>query len=137
MSKFPLEPKLARLLLYSHQSKCMSEILNIVACLSTDNIFNLSNLDRNDEKMAEVKSNQARFYKQEGDCLTLLEVYRAFSKYNKDVEKQRNFCRENNLNWRSLKNALTIRKQLREIGLVLGIYVYFCRMFIFFVRLFF
>lgn len=134
MAQYPLEPKLARLLLYGHEYKTMSEVLNIVACLSADHIFNHyggSIIDHNQntsssskkssgksktEKLSEIKLNQSKFYKPEGDCITLLEVYRSFNKHNKDKNKQFEFTKDHDLNFRNLKNAGSIRRQLREIS---------------------
>lgn len=123
MAEFPISPILARLLLYGAEYKTMSEILSIVALLSTENIFNHTSGGggKTAEKIAEIKSQQSKFYKKEGDCISYLEVYRAFNRLNKNKDQQREFCNDHDLNARSLRQAITIRRQLREICAKLGL----------------
>ena len=64
---------------------------------------------------------QSKFYKKEGDCISYLEVYRAFNRLNKNKDQQREFCNDHDLNARSLRQAITIRRQLKEICEKLGL----------------
>jgi len=52
----------------------------------------------------------------DGDHLTLLNVYHAFKQKNED----QNWCKENFLNYRSLKSAGDIRNQLQQLMVKLG-----------------
>jgi pre-mRNA-splicing factor ATP-dependent RNA helicase DHX38/PRP16 len=86
MVNFPIEPIHSRVLLSSSQPDfaCSEEIMTIVAMLgsSDDSIFITPPSSGNSAQMAareRALSAKRRFASFEGDLLTLLEVYRAYS----------------------------------------------------------
>lgn len=83
-------------------------MLSLVAVLSGEDIF-LNFYDG--ERRAEALTAHAKFENKHGDHLTLLNVYKAFSKN----DKVKVWCHENYLNNRNLTYALDVRKQLSEI----------------------
>jgi ATP-dependent RNA helicase DHX8/PRP22 len=106
MSEFPLEPSLAKMLIFSIDLGCSDEILTIVGMLSAANVFY-----RPKEKQTQADQKKARFHQSEGDHLTLLSVYNAW----KNANFSNAWCYENFIQARSLKRAQDIRKQMLGI----------------------
>ncbi|OAY52006.1 probable pre-mRNA-splicing factor ATP-dependent RNA helicase DEAH5 [Manihot esculenta] len=106
MSEFPLDPPLSKMLLASVDLGCSDEILTIIAMVQTGNIFY-----RPREKQAQADQKRANLFYPEGDHLTLLGVY--------DAWKAKGFsgpwCSENFVQFRSLRRAQDVRKQLLTI----------------------
>jgi pre-mRNA-splicing factor ATP-dependent RNA helicase DHX15/PRP43 len=108
-SEFPLDPALAVMLISSPEFYCSNEILSITALLSVPQLFVRPASQR---KRADEMKNL--FSHQDGDQLTLLNVYHAF----KSPEAQANlkqWCHDHFLNLRSLQSADNVRKQLLRI----------------------
>lgn len=108
-SEFPLDPALAVMLISSPEFYCSNEILSITALLSVPQVFVRPASQR---KRADEMKNM--FSHQDGDQLTLLNVYHAF----KSPEAQANlkqWCHDHFLNLRSLQSADNVRKQLLRI----------------------
>lgn len=103
MAEFPLDPQLAKLLLTSVDLKCSDEIITIISMLSVQNVFY-----RPREKAQLADTKRTKFYHQDGDHLTLLNVYEMW-KNNKFSSA---WCFDNFIQHRALKKALDIRKQL-------------------------
>ncbi|KAI2628391.1 P-loop containing nucleoside triphosphate hydrolase protein [Xylaria nigripes] len=106
MADFPMEPALAKVLIYSVDMGCSDEILTIVAMLNMPTIFY-----RPKEKQTQADQKKAKFHDPHGDHLTLLNVYNAW--------KQSGFsspwCFENFIQFRSMKRAKDVREQLLKI----------------------
>ncbi|KAI9323771.1 P-loop containing nucleoside triphosphate hydrolase protein [Dichotomocladium elegans] len=106
MSIFPLDPQLCKILIESPRFKCSNEVLSIVALLSVPQIFM-----RPAESRRQADRAKEKFIHPSGDHLTLLTVYNAYKENNSDPQ----WCKENFLNYRSLKSADNVRKQLGRI----------------------
>ncbi|MFN9906529.1 MAG: hypothetical protein ACK56F_10450, partial [bacterium] len=72
MSEFPLDPTLAKVILTSEKFKCVNEAATIVAMLNVPNVFL-----RPKECQAEADAAKSRFSHEDGDHLTLLNVFNA------------------------------------------------------------
>jgi pre-mRNA-splicing factor ATP-dependent RNA helicase DHX15/PRP43 len=108
-SEFPLDPALAVMLISSPEFYCSNEILSITALLSVPQLFVRPNSQR---KRADEMKNL--FAHQDGDHLTMLNVYHAF----KSPEAQANpkqWCHDHFLSLRSLQSADNVRMQLLRI----------------------
>jgi ATP-dependent RNA helicase DHX8/PRP22 len=103
MADFPLEPNLAKMLMYSVEIGCSEEILTIVAMLTAQNIFY-----RPKGKETQADTKKGRFHQPEGDHLSLLAVYNAW----KQNQYSAGWCMENFIQVRSMRRAQDIRKQL-------------------------
>uniref|UniRef100_A0A914N0K9 RNA helicase n=1 Tax=Meloidogyne incognita TaxID=6306 RepID=A0A914N0K9_MELIC len=106
MAEFPLDPQMAKMLIASTDLNCSNEILSITAMLSVPQCF-----VRPNEIKKQADEAKARFAHIDGDHLTLLNVYHAF-KQNRDDPQ---WCYQNFINYRSLKNADDVRTQLARI----------------------
>jgi len=106
MADFPMDPPLAKVLIYSVDMGCSDEVLTIVAMLNMGTVFY-----RPKEKQQQADQKKAKFHDPHGDHLTLLNVYNAW--------KQGGFsspwCFENFIQFRSMKRAKDVRDQLLKI----------------------
>ena len=112
MAEFPLDPQLAKMLLYSPQLGCSNEVLSVVAMLNTPNPFM-----RPREAAKAADEAKARFQHVDGDHLTLLNVYHAY----KNNQESSAWCYDNFLNHRSMKSADSVRAQLMRVMNRLGL----------------
>ncbi|KAI8803208.1 P-loop containing nucleoside triphosphate hydrolase protein [Cladochytrium replicatum] len=110
IAEFPLDPPFAKVLIMSQEYKCTKEMLTIVAMLSVENITFVP-VDKR-EQAAEARN---KFINHQGDHLTLLNIWKAYL----DVGKDRDWCNDNFINARSLKQK--VRGQLQTFCDRLGI----------------
>ena len=107
MAELAVEPMMAKTLLSAPSFGCMSEILTIAAMTSLGgNVWFYHDGDRK-----KMDTSRRKFAADEGDHLTLLNAYHAFVTKGK---KESKFCRENNLNFKSMTRAVSIRAQLKR-----------------------
>lgn len=106
MADFPMEPALAKVLIYSVDMGCSDEVLSIVAMLSVQTVFY-----RPKEKQQQADQKKAKFHDPHGDHLTLLNVYNGW----KQSKFSTPWCFENFIQARSLKRAQDVRQQLVSI----------------------
>ncbi len=108
MSDLPIDPQLAKIIIGSPDFGCSEEILSIVACMSVPQVFM-----RPRENAKAADEAKAQFVNDEGDHLTLLNAYAAYSAVPLGERKQ--WCWENFINDRSMAQADNVRKQLTGI----------------------
>lgn len=112
MSKLPLDPKYAKILLSATDYGCLEEALTIVSLLSSENIFHNSS-----QKREQILTAHAKFHAKCGDHLTLLNVFNEF----KTKQEPKRWCHENFLLERNLSHAASVRTQLATICRTLGL----------------
>lgn len=107
MAELAVEPMMAKTLLSAPSFGCLSEILTIAAMTSLGgNIW----VQHEGEKK-KMEHARWKFAAEEGDHLTLLNVYRAFVTKGR---RESRFCRENLLNFKLMERAVSIRAQLKR-----------------------
>ncbi|KAL8666327.1 MAG: hypothetical protein Q9202_001598 [Teloschistes flavicans] len=106
MAEFPMEPALAKVLIFSVDMGCSEEILSIVAMLSVQTVFY-----RPKEKQEQADKKKSKFHDPHGDHLTLLNVYNGW-KQSKFSEA---WCFENFIQARNMRRAQDVRQQLVSI----------------------
>eukprot|EP00931_Biecheleriopsis_adriatica_P109528 TRINITY_DN83790_c0_g1_i1.p1 TRINITY_DN83790_c0_g1~~TRINITY_DN83790_c0_g1_i1.p1 ORF type:complete len:711 (+),score=145.11 TRINITY_DN83790_c0_g1_i1:35-2134(+) len=106
MADFPVDPHLSRTIIAASQRQCINEVLAIIAMLSVPPPFSRP---RYAQKAADRAHRQ--FASGYGDHLSLLT---AFSSYGNAGSKAE-FCRENFLSERNMKQAENVRRQLSGI----------------------
>lgn len=109
MSEFPLDPSLAKVVLESDKLNCSSEVLKIVALLSTQyqNLFSRSKRDRHLSKSSQDMFNMP----DDGDFISLLQVYNAWL----NTQQSEKWCENLYIQYRILSEAEEIRTQLSDI----------------------
>ncbi|KAL8706030.1 MAG: hypothetical protein Q9201_000915 [Fulgogasparrea decipioides] len=106
MADFPMEPALAKVLIFSVDMGCSDEILSIVAMLSVQTVFY-----RPKEKQQQADQKKSKFHDPHGDHLTLLNVYNGW----KQSKFSNPWCFENFIQARSMRRAQDVRQQLVSI----------------------
>ncbi|THH20964.1 hypothetical protein EW146_g488 [Bondarzewia mesenterica] len=106
LAEFPVEVKLASVLFNSQEFKCGEEILTIAAMTAVQNVFT----EPDNISAAAATLEHRKFIAEEGDHLTLLNVYNAFSKYGRSSS----WCKSHALSFRALSRAVSIRSQLKK-----------------------
>ncbi|KAL1889770.1 hypothetical protein Cpir12675_005655 [Ceratocystis pirilliformis] len=108
MAELSLDPMTARALLAAPDYGCLSEMLTIAAMTSLGgNVWIV--LENERHEMEEVRR---LFAADEGDHLTLLNVYTAFVTVGRRDSK---FCHSHRLNFKSLVKAISVRIQLKRM----------------------
>uniref|UniRef100_A0A0E0L8V4 RNA helicase n=1 Tax=Oryza punctata TaxID=4537 RepID=A0A0E0L8V4_ORYPU len=119
MARLPLDPMYSKALIVSSEFKCLEEMLIVVSMLSVESIFFSPR-----EKLEEARAARKSFESSEGDHITLVNVYRAAAECleksknanakEKTMEKALNrWCRENFINYRSLRHACDVHSQIQ------------------------
>lgn len=85
------------------------QILSIIAVLSGEELF-INNIHDSDRR-GDALTAHAKFENQYGDHLTLLNVFKAYTK----SDRVKTWCHDNFLNNRNLGYALDVRNQLKDI----------------------
>ncbi|RFU30090.1 hypothetical protein B7463_g6239, partial [Scytalidium lignicola] len=107
MAELAVEPMMAKTLLSAPTFGCLSEMLSIAAMTSLGgNIW----FHHEGEKKS-METARRKFAVEEGDHLTLLNVYQAFVTKGR---KETKFCHENFLNYKAMTRAVSIRAQLKR-----------------------
>jgi len=107
MAELSVEPMMAKVLLSAPKMDCLSEILSIAAMTSLQGAVWF----HHEGAKKATDTTRRKFAAEEGDHLTLLNVYQAFiTKGRKDSK----WCRDNYLNYKSMTRAVSIRAQLKR-----------------------
>ncbi|KAL5615103.1 hypothetical protein BROUX41_005163 [Berkeleyomyces rouxiae] len=108
MAELALDPMTARALLAAPDFGCLSEMLTIAAMASLGgNVWVVF-----DDERREMEEVRRLFAADEGDHLTLLNVYTAFVTVGRRDAK---FCHSHRLNYKSLVKAVSVRAQLKRM----------------------
>ncbi|BFZ61866.1 hypothetical protein YB2330_002944 [Saitoella coloradoensis] len=107
MAEFPVQPMMARILLGSNDFGCGEQMLTIAAMTSVQNVF----VTPEDEKKV-AESAKRKFTVEEGDHMTLLNVYHSYTSQPRDRAVK--WCHQHFLNHKALTKAISIRAQLRR-----------------------
>ncbi|OJA08224.1 hypothetical protein AZE42_09393 [Rhizopogon vesiculosus] len=106
VAEFPIDVHIARMLFASKDFNCGEEILTIAAMVSIQDAFIIP--DGAPGAIAELE--RRKFTAEEGDHLTLLNAYNAFTKYGRSSS----WCKMHALNFRAMSRAVSIRSQLKK-----------------------
>ncbi|KAG4302387.1 hypothetical protein PCK1_001369 [Pneumocystis canis] len=110
MSLIPLNPQLARVLIAAaNDYDCLSCIIDIIACLSTENLFTSPQNKKNEANDAKMK-----FFNRDGDHITYLNILRQFMEIRKNESVAKAWCHQNFINFRAITTILEVRKQLTK-----------------------
>ncbi|XP_058457965.1 probable ATP-dependent RNA helicase DHX35 [Malaya genurostris] len=105
LAEMPISPMMAKMLFNAGEMGCSEEIIIIIAMLQVQSVFS-----KPVSGQASIRARIARrnFEVEEGDLITLLNVYTAFVENGRTKE----FCGQNFLIYRNLKRAHEIKSQL-------------------------
>jgi pre-mRNA-splicing factor ATP-dependent RNA helicase DHX38/PRP16 len=106
MVEFPLDPPLAKMLIYAEQLGCTYEILIIVSMLSVPQIF-----FRPKDREEESDNAREKFFVPESDHLTFLNVYIQWKQHNYSSS----WCNDHFILPKAMKKAREVHAQLLDI----------------------
>ncbi|KAL1953054.1 hypothetical protein VTO42DRAFT_3726 [Malbranchea cinnamomea] len=108
IAKLPLTAQLGRVLLAAaeHGESCLKDVIDIISCLSVENIFLGTT---SEEKKEEAEKARRDLYRREGDHLTMLAAVRAYAMENTD---RRAWAERHMISHRAMQAVMDVRKQL-------------------------
>ncbi|CAD1478196.1 unnamed protein product, partial [Heterotrigona itama] len=118
MAEMPLEPVLAKSLIVSGEMGCSEELSTILAMLQVQNVFIKP---AGGQAAIKARITHRKFEVEEGDLLTLLNVYTAYEK-----NKTPSWCQKQFLNNKALRRATEIRTQMHSMMKKLDIALVSC-----------
>lgn len=115
LALFPVPAPYGRVLLAAAEPEfdCLLETIDIIACLTAgENIF--LQLRSEDESAEEVENLRRELYRREGDLLTYLTAAQQYFAIASAADRAE-WCRRRRVSARTMRQALSIRKQLRGL----------------------
>ncbi|KAL6928608.1 hypothetical protein ACO0SA_001936 [Hanseniaspora valbyensis] len=112
MALLPLAPHLSNVLLEAMDRNCISSVLDIVACLSVENLLLNPSPEIRDD-VNEKRYQSSPLGRKFGDLIMLKEFYDIFIGLD-TAQEQKQWCHEMCITYRGFQNVLKIRKQLKE-----------------------
>ncbi|PSR75131.1 hypothetical protein PHLCEN_2v9316 [Hermanssonia centrifuga] len=106
VAECPVEVNIARMLFMSSEYNCGEEMLTIAAMTAIQDVFVIP--DGAAGALAELE--RRKFTAEEGDHLTLLNAYNAFTRYGRSSS----WCKSHALSFRAMSRAVSIRSQLKK-----------------------
>lgn len=107
MAELAVEPMMAKTLLSAPTFGCLSEVLTIAAMTSLGGSIWI----QHDGEKKRAESARRKFATEEGDHLTLLNVYQTFVTKGR---KESRFCHDNLINYKTMTRAVSTRTQLKR-----------------------
>lgn len=114
----PVAPHLASVLVKAQEYGVLNQVIDIVSCLSVDNLL----LNPPSEKRDEVNSlrlDVCSLGAQYGDLIMLKELYDIYNTIKEASERKR-WCKEMAVSYKGFKNANRIHKQIEDYMNLLG-----------------
>ncbi|KAF2169657.1 hypothetical protein M409DRAFT_64720 [Zasmidium cellare ATCC 36951] len=108
VARLPLTPTLGRIVLEAARPErdCLLEVIDIIACLSVENIFQPTDTEEAREKALEARS---QLHRRQGDHLTLLAAVQAYASETSDRKR---WATDHLISHRAMQNVMNVRKQL-------------------------
>ncbi|OJD16492.1 hypothetical protein AJ78_03347 [Emergomyces pasteurianus Ep9510] len=108
IAKLPLTAHLGRVLLASaeHGPVCLRNVIDIISCLSVENIFLNTASEERKEEAVKVRRD---LYRREGDHLTMLATVRAYASENSD---RKAWADRHLVSHRAMQAVMDVRKHL-------------------------
>ncbi|CAE6410206.1 unnamed protein product [Rhizoctonia solani] len=114
LAAFPLDPPFARALIASEELGCLLDVIDILSILSASSKVMLD--PPSEQREAAVEARQ-KFVHRSGDHLTQLNILKAYLDISQanDHNNARSWCNSNWFGEKALREALSIRSQLRSM----------------------
>ncbi len=113
MSRFPLDPRVSRMIIEAQKEGCVNEIAVIAAALSIQDPR-----ERPYDKIDQAQAAHVVFQHPESDFLTYLHIWNHYSESLEKMQSQgtwRRFCRDHFLSYRRMREWRDIYDQILEI----------------------
>ena len=108
IAKLPLTPTLGRVLLSAaeHGPGCLTDVIDIISCLSVENMFLNTTSEEKKEEAAQARRD---LYRREGDHLTMLATVQSYAAENTD---RKAWAERHLVSHRAMQSVMDVRKQL-------------------------
>ncbi len=106
MVEFPLDPTLAKMLIFSEELGCVDDVATVVSALSMPSIFY-----RPKEREEESDASREKFFAPESDHLTLLNVYLQWRRNGYRSE----WCTRHFIHAKAMRKVKEVRSQILDI----------------------
>ena len=112
LAKLPLDPKIGRMILAAREHGCLGEVLIIAAALGTQDPR-----DRPQEQAAAADQAHAKWKDEKSEFLAYLKLWAAADEVwkHESSNKQRQWCRQNFINWLRLREWREVHGQLKTV----------------------
>ncbi len=112
LAKLPLDPKIGRMILAAREHNCLREVLIIAAALGTQDPR-----DRPQEHAATADQAHAKWKDEKSEFLSYLKLWAAGDEIwkHETSNKQRQWCRQNFINWLRLREWRDVHAQLHVV----------------------
>ncbi|SCU90189.1 LAMI_0E00980g1_1 [Lachancea mirantina] len=110
MALLPLAPHLSSVLLRAHETGCLLPVIDIVSCLTVENLL-LNPQPEQRDQVNERRFSVATKGATHGDLIMLKELYDAYGSFS-DRGEQKDWCKELCISQRGFKNVVKVRAQL-------------------------
>ncbi|MEO6436145.1 MAG: ATP-dependent RNA helicase HrpA, partial [Tepidisphaeraceae bacterium] len=113
MSKLPIDPRLARMIIEAGREQCLDEVLVIVSALSIQDPR-----ERPMEKQQAADAKHAKFQDERSDFLALLKIWKFYREQQKQLShnRMRRLCKENFLSFIRMREWDDVHQQLRALA---------------------
>ncbi|CAL9462178.1 hypothetical protein SUDANB106_02686 [Streptomyces sp. enrichment culture] len=120
LAQFPVDPRLARMVLEADRNGCVREVMVIAAALSIQDPR-----ERPADKQQQADQQHARFRDENSDFLALLNLWRYVRERQKELSSSafRRMCRSEFLNYLRIREWQDIYVQLRQVAKSMGVHM--------------
>ena len=110
--KFPIDPRLGRMLVAAKEQNCLTEMLVIVSALSIQDPR-----ERPADQAQAADAKHAQWRDEQSDFLSFLKLWQLYTERQKHLSKNqlRKFCREHFLSYLRMREWQDIHSQLQEV----------------------
>ncbi|KAF8458815.1 P-loop containing nucleoside triphosphate hydrolase protein [Terfezia claveryi] len=108
LAELPVNPALGKILLNSAKFGCVDQVLSIAAMITSQPVY----VSHDESTLAHPQARR-KFIAQEGDHLTLLNIFTAYTSPSHGARSAQ-WCHSHYLNARSLAKAVSVRAQLKR-----------------------
>jgi ATP-dependent RNA helicase DHR2 len=112
MVTLPVAPHLASVLIKAQEYNVLNEVIDIVSCLSVDNLLMTPPSEKRDEINA-MRFETCTLGTSHGDLIMLKELFDIFNTI-KEADERKRWCKEIAVSYKGFKNVIRIKKQIRE-----------------------
>ncbi len=113
LSRYPVDPRIARIVLAGHEFGCLADILIIAAALEIQDPR-----DRPPDKQQQADQQHAKFADEKSDFMALLNIWDFFSRQKENLSKSalRRSCSAHFLSYKRLWEWTEVRRQLAQLA---------------------
>lgn len=118
MVVLPVAPHLASVLIKAQEYNVLNDVIDIVSCLSVDNLLLTPSSEKRDEINA-MRNDTCTLGSAHGDLIMLKELFDIYNTI-KDPSEKKKWCKDIAVSYKGFKNVNRIKKQIKDYMGLLG-----------------